>query len=166
MMKHDISNSDWNDYLDGTATASVKNRIESHLIGCLDCWDYYEQLLLATQKLQSAGEQARFKLTLDDGQLHHMLQEVFWQLNSSSTKHSKNTQVQEQLNNLETVLSPVCGSEAAARALKAAANQSPARSLESITTENWQPFLERLTVIAAAMCGDTFAGLVRESGQI
>jgi hypothetical protein len=49
--------------------------------------------------------------------------------------------------------------------LHAAAKNSPARSLERVTTDNWDPFLEKLTAIAAAMCGESFAGLIRERGQ-
>ncbi|HYE73368.1 MAG TPA: zf-HC2 domain-containing protein [Blastocatellia bacterium] len=165
-MKHDISDSDWNDYLDGIADQSLRDRIEAHLSDCLSCWNDYEQLQWATNKLQLAGDEARFKLALDDDELHQIKQDLLRRLNSPNSKQAKNSIVRDQLKNLKTVLSPVCGSEAAARALSVAANQSPARSLESVTTENWQPFLERLTVIAAAMCGDTFAGLVRESGQI
>jgi hypothetical protein len=75
-------------------------------------------------------------------------------------------QVQGRLNKLETVLAPFCGAQAAVCALNAAAQNSPARSLDRVTPENWDPFLERLATIATAMCGATFAGLIRESGEL
>ena len=38
-MKHGISELEWSDYVDGSATAEVRDRIEAHFIGCLQCWD-------------------------------------------------------------------------------------------------------------------------------
>jgi hypothetical protein len=67
---------------------------------------------------------------------------------------------------LETMLAPFWGSQAAASALQTAAKNSPARTLEQVTPHNWKEFLERLTAIAAAICGETFAGLVWERGQL
>jgi len=73
--------------------------------------------------------------------------------------------VQGQLNLLERALAPFCGTQAAVRALHAAAKNSPARSLERVTPDNWEPFMEKLTHIAAAMCGETFASLIWERGR-
>ncbi len=50
--------------------------------------------------------------------------------------------------------------------METAAQHSPALSLADVTTENWEPFLERLTKLAAALCGDTFARLIWERGQL
>ncbi|MBK9316111.1 MAG: hypothetical protein IPM55_18000 [Acidobacteria bacterium] len=43
-----------------------------------------------------------------------------------------------------------------------AARYSPAQSFESVGPDNSEPFLDRLTNITAAMCGDTFASLIQE----
>jgi hypothetical protein len=160
-MKHGISELEWNDYLDGQATAEVRDLIEAHMIGCLECWEFYEQLSDATEELLEAGEEARRGLTLEDRRLHLMLRGVFSRLRTGEAR----SQVEGRLSLLETVLAPFCGAHAAACALQVAAQNSPARSLDRVTPDNWEPFLERLTVIAAAMCGATFAGLIRESGR-
>jgi anti-sigma factor RsiW len=165
MMKHGISEVEWNDYLDGLATADESERIEAHLAGCLACWEMYQMLLSATEELMEASEEARQELTLRDGQLHAMMRGVFSRLRAGQPGGAAHSQVQGQLNMLKTVLAPFCGTHAAARALQVAAKNSPARSLERVTKDNWEPFLDKLTAIAAAMCGDTFGGLVRERGQ-
>lgn len=160
-MKHGIAEAEWNDYLDGAAATDIRDRIEAHLFGCLECWEIYDRLAGATRELNQAGEQARQRLTLDDRQLHTMLRGVFAQLRDGAAQ----TQMQRRLSLLEKVLAPFCGPQAAVRALHAAAQQSPARSLERLTTEDWEPFLKRLTHIAAAMCGESFASLVWERGR-
>jgi len=164
-MKHGITELEWNDYLDGRAAAGVRDRIEAHFIGCLECWEFYEQMSGATEEMVEASEEARHGLTLEDRQLHLMLHGVFSRLRTGDAGGTVQAQVRGRLSLLETVLAPFCGAQAAASALQAAARNSPARSLEQVTPDNWEPFLEKLTVIAAAMCGETFAGLVRESGQ-
>lgn len=164
-MKHGIAEAEWNDYLDGGATPEVRDRIEAHLFGCLECWEFYDRLAGATRNLGAAGEEARQRLTLEDRRLHAMLRGVFAQLQEGAPVGATQTQVQRRLSLLEKVLAPFCGPHAAVRALHAAAQNSPARSLERLTTENWEPFLKKLTAIAAAMCGESFASLVWERGR-
>jgi hypothetical protein len=73
--------------------------------------------------------------------------------------------IQQRLDALAEVMAPMCGSQTAIKALRAAAQVSPARSLESVTEDNWTSFLSSLKPIAAVMCGETGARLVWESGQ-
>lgn len=164
-MKHGISELDWNDYLDRCAPQDVCDRIETHLIGCLQCWEFYERVSSATRDLQDAAEEARARITPEDRHLHRMLSGVFARVRAAEPKGDLHPQVKGRLSRLETVLAPFCGPQAAVCALQAAARNSPAASLDQVTLDNWGPFLETLTAIAAAMCGETFAGLVRESGQ-
>src|SRR5215472_15592227 len=165
-MKHGISELDWNDYLDRCAPQEVCDRIETHLIGCLECWEFYERLSNGTREVQDAADDARARITIEDRQLHRMLSGVFAQVRAAAEPNADlHPQVKGRLSRLETVLAPFCGPRAAVCALQAAARNSPAASLDQVTLDNWGPFLERLTAIAAAMCGETFAGLVRESGQ-
>lgn len=165
-MKHGISELEWNDYLDGRATAEARDRIEAHFIGCLECWEFYQKLKCVTQELQGAGEEARQELTLEDRQLRAMLQGVFRRIRACEARAAVQEQVRGRLHQLEAVLAPFCGTRAAASALRSAAKKSPARSLEQVTPDNWEPFLKELTAIAAAMCGESFAGLVQERGRI
>jgi hypothetical protein len=159
-MKHGISEAEWSDYLDGRTATEARERIEAHLIGCLECWEFYQRMTCVTKELVEAGEEARQGLTVEDRGLHTMLRGVFSQLRASEP-----AQVRGRLSLLETVLAPFCGTQAAVRALEVAAKNSPARSLERVTTDNWEPFLDELTAIASAMCGETFAGLIRERGS-
>jgi multidrug efflux pump subunit AcrA (membrane-fusion protein) len=164
-MKHGISELEWSEYVDGSATAEVRDRIETHFIGCLRCWEFYERMCGATDMLVDAGEEARQTLTLEDRRLHAMLGGAFSRLRAGEVI-AVPAQVKGRLDMLETMLAPFWGTQAVASALQTAAKNSPARTLEKVTLDNWEQFLERLTAIAAAICGETFAGLVWERGQL
>jgi hypothetical protein len=165
-MKHGISDEEWNEYLDGGATAATRDRIEAHIAGCVSCWEFHGRMSAVTRALGEAAEEARHALPLDDPQLHRMLRGVFAEIRNGEASLAPQSDVQQQLDSLETVMAPYCGPRAATRVLHTAARHSPARSLGAVTHANWEPFLRRLTAIAAAMCGDTFASLVWERGQL
>jgi hypothetical protein len=73
--------------------------------------------------------------------------------------------VRKRLDELAVIMAPMCGSQTAERALRAAAQVSPARTLEQVNADNWTPFLSSLKSIATVMCGETGAHLVWERGQ-
>lgn len=176
-MKHGISEEEWNDYLEGLAREEVCDRLEAHLIGCLDCWEFYEQMAHTTNALRNAGRNLRAELVLSDRQLHVGFERVFVKLNDLETSQPaplrmsaqdqpiQDKPIQDKLDALVALLAPMCGPRTALTALHTAANGSPARSLEQVTAENWTPFLTNLTSIANVMCGETGAHLVWESGQ-
>jgi hypothetical protein len=167
-MIHRISEKEWNDYLEGQLDEASRDRIEAHLIGCLSCWEFHEQMALTTQALRSAGEELRGSLTLQDHQLRKGLHGVFSRIRAAQreTGLNKQSSISQRLDALAAVMAPMCGSQTARQALSAAARVSPARSLEQVSLENWTPFLTSLKSIATIMCGETGAHLVWESGQI
>jgi anti-sigma factor RsiW len=210
-MTHGITEQDWIDYLEGELAAAERDRLESHLIGCVACWELYEQLAKTRLALQEAGEEARRAFPLTDEQLHAGMRRVLARITAEenagrpfgqhladafsvlqrATKGMSHfplsalwsrpaeselarpvrnipagvDPVRARLHLLEAVLAPMCGSRTATNALRAAAKDSPAHSLERVTRDNWAPFLASLTSIAVVMCGETGARLIRESGQ-
>jgi Putative zinc-finger len=167
-MIHGISEREWNDYLEGQLDEASRDRIEAHIIGCLSCWEFHEQMALTTQALRSAGEEMRDNLALQDHQLRKGLQGVFARIRTAEieTVFNKQSSINQRLDALAAVMAPMCGPQTARKALSAAARVSPARSLEHVTIENWTLFMTSLKSIATVMCGETGAHLVWESGQI
>src|SRR5215831_4414555 len=111
-MRHGITELEWNDYIDRWAAADVCDRIEAHLFGCLECWEFYEQVARATRELFDAAEEARQRITPDDRQLHIMLSGVFSRIRTTQSKAEMKSaihQVKGRLNRLEAVLAPFCG---------------------------------------------------------
>lgn len=169
-MIHGFSEKDWNDYIEGLADETLCDRIEAHLIGCWDCWDFHDQMAHATEALRSASESLRAGFALPDRTLHAGLCGVFEKLNKAEPAMaqagaSPHCVIEQKLDALAAVMTPMCGSQTAINALRAAAVNSPARSLEQVTADNWPTFLKRLKSIATVMCGETGAHLVWERGQ-
>ncbi|HQR35098.1 MAG TPA: hypothetical protein PLK30_20340 [Blastocatellia bacterium] len=167
-MIHGFTEKDWNDYVEGLTDDQTRDRIEAHLIGCFSCWEMYEQMAETTTALRSSGDILRGIFALQDQQLHDGLRAVFARIKEEtpvdSAAHSR--EVRARLNFLEAVLAPMCGSQTASKALRAAALTTSASTPDFVTIENWEPFLERLTSFATVMCGETGANLVRASGKI
>ena|SRR5437899_1986630 len=166
-MTHLFSEEEWNDYIEGDVDDETRDRFEAHLIGCLSCWKFYERMANATEALRTSGAGMRAIFALQDRQLSAGLRGVFAKIDEaeSAEREEPRRLIQQRLDTLAAVMAPMCGSQTATRALRAAARVSRARSLESVTEDNWTSFLTSLKPIAAVMCGETGARLVWESGQ-
>jgi len=166
-MTHLFSEEEWNDYIDGRIDDDACDRIEAHIIGCLSCWEFYERMATATRALNACGAGLRAAFALQDRRLNAGLRAVFAKINEAEAAKRERPlrAIQQRLDALAEVMAPMCGSQTAMKALRAAAQVSPARSLESVTEDNWTSFLSSLKTIAAVMCGETGARLVWERGQ-
>jgi hypothetical protein len=173
-MIHGFSEEQWDDYIEGQVDDAARDRIEAHLIGCLSCWEFHERMANATRALRASAAGSRVGFALQDQQLHAGLRGVFEKISAAEAgkialgaqpRLRSHRAIQQKLDALAAVMSPMCGAQTAINALRAAAQRSPARSLERVTEDNWTPFLARLKSIAAVMCGETGASLVWESGQ-
>ena len=162
-MIHGISDQEWMAYLDGELEAVERDRLETHFIGCAICWEFFDRVARTTARLDAAGKATRHSVPLSDDQLRRGMGEVLARIRGGRIQ---TTEVRERLDCLERVMAPMCGTTTATRALRAAAQGSPAQSLEYVTADNWTPFLSSLRSIAAVMCGETGAHLVWESGQL
>src|SRR6266498_983958 len=151
-MTHLFSEEEWIDYIDGRIDDEARDRIEAHIIGCLSCWEFYERMATATRALKACNAGLRA---------------VFAKINEAEAAKRERPlrAIQQRLDALAAVMAPMCGSQTAIKALRAAAHVSLAASLESVTEDNWTSFLSSLKPIAAVMCGETGARLVWESGQ-
>jgi hypothetical protein len=167
-MTHLFSEEEWNDYIEGQIDDEMRDRIEAHLIGCLKCWDFYERMATTTQALGARGAEMRAIFALQDRQLSAGLRGVFEKISGeeAAKRDRPRRVIQQRLDALAAVMTPMCGSQTAIKALRAAAQGSPACSLELVTEDNWTPFLASLKSISAVMCGETGARLVWESGQL
>jgi hypothetical protein len=166
-MTHLFSEEEWNDYIEGQIDDETRDRIEAHLIGCLGCWEFYERMANATRALRVNGAGMRAVFALQDRQLSAGLRGVFAKIDEAEAakRDQPRRVIQQRLDALAAVMAPMCGSQTATKALRAAAQVSHARSLERVTEDNWTSFLASLKPIAAVMCGETGARLIWESGQ-
>lgn len=116
--------------------------------------------------LATAATEARTQLIISDERLQSMLAVVMAGVRMVEDDSTTPAQIRSGLDFLRSILVPVFGPKAAQCAMLLAANGSASRSLERMTRESWNPFLERLAAIISIICGDVFAGLIREHGQL
>lgn len=163
-MNHGISSNDWEGYLASRLPDVERDQIDAHLIGCVPCWQLHQRMAALNAQLHEAGVTARDGFALSDEKLQAGLRNVFARIHEYHVAASPNA-VQERLDELEAVMTVICGTEVAAQALQTAAQRSAAHSLKAVTRENWESFLQRLSAIAHVLFGRTGAHLVLESGR-
>lgn len=159
-MQHGITPELWEDYLEGALTRAERSQIETHLNECVECREFMAQMAQCATRLHNAGSWFDAATPVSEEKL-----DTAWQAMLARIR-ADDPLVQQRLDELEAVMAVLCGSHTAARALQAAAAESPARSLARLTHENWEPFLQSLLAIARALCGRTGARLILESGQL
>jgi Putative zinc-finger len=159
-MPHEITPELWEDYLEGALAAPERSRIDTHLRDCAVCRELAAQLTNFTVRLHGAAGRFDAVPLVRTEKLDAAWQAMLVRLKADDTP------VQQRLDELEAAMAVLCGSHTAARALQAAAAESPARSLTRLTRENWEPFLQSLLAIVQALCGRTGARLILESGQL
>jgi predicted anti-sigma-YlaC factor YlaD len=159
-MRHEITSELWEDYLEGDLTLAERSRIEAHLRTCVACRALATQLTNCTARLHETAEKFDAIPVASATKVDSAWQAMLLRMSVDETP------LQQRLDELEAAMTVLCGSHTAARALHAAAAESPARSLTRLTHENWDPFLQSLLAIAQALCGRTGARLILESGQL
>jgi hypothetical protein len=159
-MKEEFSEEEWDEYLTGRIAPEARARIDAHLVVCSACWQLYEEQAPAMHAVVEAAVDARAHLTISDQQLRSMFSQVLTTIRAA--EDNSPAQIRNGLDFLNSLLIPVFGPEATHRALRLAAT----RSLDQVTSESWNPFLERLANITSIICGDVFAGMIREHGQM
>jgi hypothetical protein len=159
-MKDQFSDEEWDDYLTGRIAPDARARIDAHLVACSACWRLYEEQAPAMHAVVEVAAEARAHLTISDQQLRSMFSLAM--VNIRAAEDNTPEQIRNGLDFLNSLLIPVFGPETTHRALRLAAT----RSLDQVTPESWNPFLERLANITSIICGDVFASMIREHGQM
>jgi hypothetical protein len=116
--------------------------------------------------LATAAREAKEQLVVSDERMQSMLAVVMARVLVTEDDPTTTAQIRRGLDFLSSILVPVFGPKAAQCAMLLAANGSASRSLERLTRESWNPFLERPAAMISIVCGDVFAGLIREHGQL
>ena len=165
-MKHGITEEEWEDYLTDQSTQHSRQQIDAHLVKCSHCWERYQHESPTMLALAAAAKEAKEKLVVSDERLRSMLAVVIADGRSLEEVSTTPDEIRSGLHVLRAILVPVFGTKAAQRAMVLAANGSASRPLERMSRESWNAFVERLATIISIICGDIFAGLIREHGQL
>ena len=165
-MKHGFTEEEWEDYLANQSTQQSRQRIDAHLGRCSHCWQRYQDESPTILALVAAAKEAKEKLVVSDERLRSMLAVVMANARGLDDVSTTPVEIRSGLHFLRAILVPVFGPNAAHCAMVLAANGSASRPLERMTLESWSTFVERLAAIISIICGDVFAALIREHGQL
>lgn len=165
-MKHGFTEEEWEDYLADQSTQQSRQRIDAHLVSCSQCWQRYENESPTILALVAAASEAKETLVVSDERLRSMLAVVMANARDLEDVSTTPDEIRGGLHFLREILVPVLGPKAAHCAMVLAANGSAFRPLERMTPESWSTFVERLAAIISIICGDVFAALIRERGQL
>jgi anti-sigma factor RsiW len=144
-MTHGIAEADWVAYLDGRLPPGERDRLESHLIGCLTCWERYRRLAETTAALGEAADELQGHFPLADGQLYAALHRVRARIRAEGDEAAPAQALTSSISGLKQ-RSPVSGQRAAWPSFKSGADASPVRER-----------LDRLESVMAPMCGSRTA---------
>ena len=165
-MKHGFTEEEWEDYLADQSTQQSRQRIDAHLVTCSPCWQRYQDESPTILALVAAAREAKENLVVSDERLDSMLAAVMANARDLNDASTTPPEIRSGLHFLRAILVPVFGPNAARCAMVLAANGSASRPLERMTLESWTTFVERLAAIISIICGDVFAALIREHGQL
>lgn len=165
-MKHGFTEEEWEDYLADQSTQQSRQRIDAHLVTCSHCWQRYQDESPTILALVAAAREAKEKLVVSDERLHSMLAAVMADARGLEDVSTTTDEIRSGLHFLRAILVPVFGPKAAHCAMVLAANGSASRPLGRMTRESWSTFVEQLAAIISIICGDVFAALIREHGQL
>lgn len=165
-MKHGFTEEEWEDYLSDQSTQQSRQRIDAHLVTCSHCWQRYQDESPTILALVAAAREAKEALVVPDERLRSMLAVVMANARGLEDVSTTTDEIRSGLHFLRAILVPVFGPKAADCAIVLAANGSASRPLGRMTHESWDTFVERLAAIISIICGDVFAALIREHGQL
>jgi hypothetical protein len=164
-MKATFSRQQWVEYTCGAAPLELKFAMDDHIGRCHECAaisgsfeDIERELMEAVgilresvPELEWRGERAyelwrneRPRPVAEDGPALHLSQRIV---------------------RLQLFLAPICGFGTAQRAMLAAAGRSTVDSIEVLTELEWPGFVQHLSSIVGALCGEPAGWLLWHIGQ-
>ena len=149
-----ISDIDWADYLENTASPRTRQEIESHLRACAPCRAEVESLRQADRALRIECGILRDAVDLRPVDEAAALERILAVLREHAPQTGN-----ERLWRVRWVLALLCGHHTATKIILAAdADSAP-------TDGRWLPVLRRLSFLTAEICGSYAGKLIWAVGQ-
>ena len=160
-MKHTFTRQQWIEYTCGEATTAVRVAMDDHMLRCAECRSTSRMFEAVEGELVAA--MAMFRDSLPD--LESSSERAYERWRERRTPAVVTEQVSRRIVRLQLFLAPICGFGTAERAMLAAAERSPADSVELLTELEWPAFVKHLSSIVSALCGEPSGRLLWHIGQ-
>lgn len=136
---------------------ALRVAIDDHISRCEECGATSRMLRDVEGELVAA--MARFRESLPGLEASAERAYERWR------EQRETDQVSRRIVRLQLFLAPICGFGTAERAMLAAAERSPADSVELLTELEWPVFVKHLSSIVSALCGEPSGQLLWHIGQ-
>ena len=160
-MKHTFTRQQWIEYTCGEATTALRVAMDDHISRCEECGATSRMLRAVEGELVAAV--ASFRESLPG--LESAAERAYERWREQRVPALATEQVSRRIVRLQLFLAPICGFGTAERAMLAAAERSPADSVELLTELEWPAFVKHLSSIVSALCGEPSGRLLWHIGQ-
>src|SRR5262245_56008161 len=125
-LKHGITDEEWEDFLVGRSAPHTQARINAHMVGCVECWDLYQDESPAMRAIATAAAEAREMLTVSGERMHSALIAV---LAGIRDEDSAKAEIRSGLAFLRSMLVPGFVPKEEARGMVRAASECAGRCI-------------------------------------
>jgi hypothetical protein len=160
-VKHTFTRQQWIEYACGDATTALRLAMDDHIANCADC--RATSRMLADVEGELVAAVAIFRDSLPGLESSSGRAYELWR--ERRVPAAATDQVSRRIIRLQLFLAPICGFGTAERAMLAAAERSPADSVELLTELEWPAFVKHLSSIVSALCGEPSGRLLWHIGQ-
>lgn len=162
-MKDTFSRQQWVEFTCGVAPLELKFAMDDHIGRCRECSaisrrfeDIERELMEAVGILRESVPELEWS-----GERAYEL----WRKERPVAEPGPALNLSQRIVRLQLFLAPICGFGTAQRAMLAAAGRSTVDSIEVLTELEWPGFVQHLSAIVGALCGEPAGWLLWQIGQ-
>jgi predicted anti-sigma-YlaC factor YlaD len=159
-MKQTFSRQQWVEYTSGVAPVELTFEIDRHIGRCEECAQISRQFAEVDRELIAAVAALRDSIPVSEWSAERAYET--WRRQRPSVAEAD--RVSNRIVRLQLFLAPICGFGTAQRAMLAA-GESAAAPVDLLTELEWPAFLQHLSSIVGALCGEPAGRLLWYLGQ-
>lgn len=166
-MKHDISEQEWLEYMNGSLPRARQDRIRNHIEGCAECAALLQELNAWHQLMAQEGSRLRLSFEIPEREIDHLITGAIERIRAAEPQELQVCGAwtpAEGMFLLHSLMEPICGLGTARATMNLAVQRSTADSSGGVNGGNWRLFVANLSEAIASVCGSAAGRLVDRVG--
>ena len=166
-MKHDISEQQWLEYLEGSLPRERQDRIRNHLGGCAECAALLQELRAWHELMTREGSRLRLSFEVPGREIDHLIAGALERIRAAGPHELRIRNAwtaAEGMFLLHSLMEPICGLGTARATMNLAVQRSTAGTSGNVNGSNWRLFVANLSEAIASVCGSAAGRLVDRVG--
>jgi len=158
---HEYSAEQWVDFVEGMLDREASALMRDHITGCDQCRLTYEDLVLSRSHLEQLSLRLSFISAEASERIHNAVLARIRMAQAASAGES----ITVGVNQLRSIIEPLCGQATTERAILSAALSCGAANSDQVETRQWMPFVGQLGTIVDTLCGASVAQWIWETAR-